>query len=287
MPIKRTRRDERQRQPKPMTLTERDQAIIRAVQDYRLLRQDQIERLFFGSRSAAQRVLLRLFQHGYLDRRFLPVLAGRSPTLYVLDRRGAELLRSAQGLETVAWHPGMKQVKTEFLAHAAGINDLRIAVTLAAQQAGYDLLRWLGEGELRGAAERVTVLSPAGKRHDAPLMPDSFFTLRTPLGYAHCFVEYDRGTMTSSRFKAKVQAYLAYHRSGAYARRYNARSMRVLTVTSGQKRLENLKAATEAAGGRLPFWFALASELTAETILSVPVWWVAGERERKALIEAR
>ncbi len=96
------RRDRREKHPRPMQLTPRDIAIVQAIYQYRVLRQDQLERLFGRSRSVMQRVLVRLYQHRFVDRRFLPVFAGSSPTLYVLDKKGAELLRTACGLDDLA-----------------------------------------------------------------------------------------------------------------------------------------------------------------------------------------
>ena len=46
---KKRRRDRRLAQPRRMRLTERDRDIIEAVHLYRLLRQDQIQALFFGT----------------------------------------------------------------------------------------------------------------------------------------------------------------------------------------------------------------------------------------------
>ena len=59
--------------PPPMQLTARDRAVAQAVYRYRFLRQDQIQTLFFPSKWAAQYRLVRLYQHGYLDRTFTPV----------------------------------------------------------------------------------------------------------------------------------------------------------------------------------------------------------------------
>ena len=81
---KRQRRDKRSTTPTPMRLTERDKAIIHAVHTYRVLRQEQVERLFFGSQSTAQRVLQRLYQHGFLERKFFPLNAVR---MYVRSRQ--------------------------------------------------------------------------------------------------------------------------------------------------------------------------------------------------------
>lgn len=280
----RLRRDRRASQPPPMQLTDRDQAIIRAVHDFRLLRQDQLAQLFFGSRSTAQRVLQRLYQHRYLNRHFLPVYAGRGPTLYTLDQRGVELLRLEAGLDPIKRYAA-NDLKSDFLNHLAAINDVRIAVTLAAQRAGYELVRWLSDYDLKADYDRVQIAGASGRRQLVSLIPDSYFTLKTPRGYANCFLEMDMGTMALERFKNKVRAYIVYHQTGAFEQRYGARSVRILTVTHSPKRLAHLKTATEAAGGRQPFWFALDSDLMSDMILSHPVWQVATETTSMSLIE--
>jgi len=282
----RRRRDERQSDPPVLHLTERDRQVIRAVSEYRVLSQDQVGRLFFGSQTPAQRRLAGLYDHGYLERQFLPVRGGiqQSPILYLLDRRGAELLRAEYGLETVRWQAKDNRVSTDFVEHLLGINEVRIAVTLACRELGYRVLTWLGEAELKADYDRVTLRASSGKRREVPVIPDSYFALETPRGKAHFFLELDRGTMTLKRFQTKVAAYQAYYRSGEYERRYGARSLRVLTVTLGERRLANLKATTEAAGGRGWFWFGLLEQMTADQVLDGTVWQVAGQEGERALI---
>jgi hypothetical protein len=87
---RRRRRDRRDANPPPMRLTDRDREIIEAVCLHRVLRQDQVQALFFGSKSAAQRRLALLYHHGYLARQFLPVRGGimNSPILYLLVNLG-------------------------------------------------------------------------------------------------------------------------------------------------------------------------------------------------------
>lgn len=281
----RQRRDQRPRKPTPMHLTERDKQVIEAVHLYRVLRQDQIQVLFFGAQKAAQRRLIRLYHHGFLERLFLPVVAGRSPTFYVLDRRGAELLRSEFGYDDLHWYNSSKDLKTDFLEHTIAINDFRIAVTRAAQQSGYRVLVWKSESDLKASYDRVTVRIPSGRAHNYPIVPDSYFALETPLGRAHFFIEVDRGTETTERFKGKIRAYTAYYETGGYEKRFQTKSLRVLTIAIGEKRLLNLKKATEDVNGRRRYWFALASELKPDTVFSAPVWRVAGESQPRRLIE--
>lgn len=283
---KRRRRDRREPHPPRLVLTERDRAIIRAVHEYRVLRQDQVQALFFGSRSAAQRRLALLYHHGYLERQFLLVQTGfmSSPSVYLLDRRGEELLRAEVGLDDVHWKSSHNQVSSDFLEHALAINDFRIAVTLASRRSEYELLEWRSESDLKQDYDRVTLPTTRGGSRSVAVVPDSYFALATPHGKTHFFLELDRGTMTTKRFKTKIDAYLAYYRSGGYERRYGARSLRVLTVTLGERRLESLKVVTEEAGGTVWFWFAVLPELTPDTVLEGRVWQMAGKPGREPLI---
>jgi predicted transcriptional regulator len=284
MERRKRRRDQRQADPPPMQLTGRDKQIVEAVHLYRVLRQDQLERLIFGSKSAAQRVLVRLYDHGFLERRFVPVLAGRSPAYYVLDRRGAELLRAELGYDELSWYPSSKDLKADFLEHTLAINDARIAVVKACERLGYPLVVWLGETELKADYDQVRI---AGQSRPVAVIPDGYFAIDTPRGRAHFFLEVDRGSMTLARFTTKVEAYIAYYRSGKYEARFGAKGLRILTATPSQARLDNLRGATAAAAGghKNRFWFAVQATLTAETALDQPVWYVAGEETTFPLIE--
>ena len=139
---KKRRRDRRLDQPRRMRLTPRDVDIVEAVHHYRVLRQDQLQLLFFGTKSACQRALARLYDHGFLERKFLPVLYGRSPTLYVLDKKGVELLRSERGYEDLVWYSSNKDLKTDFIEHTTVLNDFRLSVVVSARRQGLELVLW-------------------------------------------------------------------------------------------------------------------------------------------------
>ena len=268
-----------------MHLTERDVDIVEAVHLYRILRQDQIQTLFFSSKNACQRALARLYDHAFLERKFLPVLYGRSPTLYVLDRKGAELLRRERGYEDLVWYSTNKDLKTDFIEHTAALNDFRLSIVVSARRQGLELITWASESQLKADYDRVRI---ANLRRAVSVIPDGYFALNTPHGKAHFFVEIDRGTETLQRFKQKVRAYVAYHESGAYEQRYGTNSLRILTVVTGEGRLGNLQMATQQVTdetrGRRRFWFALAENLTPETVLTEPVWLIAGDDTPRALI---
>jgi hypothetical protein len=99
--------------------------------------------------------------------------------------------------------------------------------------------------------------------------------------------------MEIDRFKNKIRAYIAYHESGTYEKRFKSSSMRVLTVVStrfsgkasGDRRLESLKKGTEEVGGRRRFWFTTAKSISSETIFNEPIWFVASDTQMQLLIE--
>lgn len=278
---KRRKRNRRDDHPPAMVLTKRDKQIIEMVYQCRVLRQDQIHALFFGaSTSASQRRLALLFHHGFLTRVFLTVRASYmlSPALYMLDKRGAELLRMEFGYDDIAWTTKSNDVGQPFLEHTLAINDVRVAVMLACRQTkDFVLLDWRSEAQMKADYDRVTITPPKGRAAHISLIPDSFFVVQTPQGKAPFFLEVDRGTETTGRFQTKILAYQAYIQSGAYQQRYGFKSIRVLTTAPSLKRLEGLKIVTESAGGGQRYWFAVQGDISVQSALHEPIWWVAGQ----------
>lgn len=280
-------RNRRVKNPPAMRLTSRDVDIIKLVHDCRVLRGTQIQAHSFKSQSTSSYRLSRLYQHGYLDRHFLPALGGlaSSPTLYTVGKRGMALLFQTLGLSTEnRIRRGSKDLSPLFLEHILRINDFRIAVTLATHQSGYSIKEWIDDSILRSNYEHVTIETSRGRRAKISLIPDSYFVLSVPQGNASFFLELDRGTMTLGRYQQKIQAYQSSIFSGKYQRRYKTRSLRVLTVTEGEKRLNNLKKKTEDVNGRKIFWFTTFSSITFETVLREPIWNVAGSDHNHTLI---
>jgi hypothetical protein len=283
----RARRDERQPNPQPIRLTERDLNIIKAVYEYRVLTTQQLQSLFFPSMHQAYNRLAALYHHGFLDRSFMGVYTDmmNTPILYVLDRKGAELLQAHYGAD-VAWNSSHKQVSIQFLDHTLAINTVRIAVSQACEALpDCELIEWRSESDLKGDYDRVTIQTTSGKSKSVSLIPDSYFVLQTPLGNAHFFLELDRGTMTSKRFKQKIFAYMQYYKTGKYQNRFQTKSLRILTVTTSQARADNLKVATESAKGKQRFWFTILAHTTPDSILTAPIWQVAGKDGAYPLIE--
>src|SRR5690606_4465317 len=131
---------------------------------FRVLSQAQITALLFGSAATAQYRLEKLYDHHFLERKFLPISLGegRSPTLYILDRRGVETLRTERGYDEIKWFGTSKRLSADFLSHSIAVNDVMVLMTLACRKHGFILEQWQGENEVKADYDRVMVQSGTG-----------------------------------------------------------------------------------------------------------------------------
>lgn len=280
---RRARPDQRATAPYRIRLGDNDRAIIRLVHEYRLLSQGQIQRLLGRSRSTVQRLLRRLYDHRYLERVFLPVQTfGSSSPYYILDRQGAELLQRMDVCDLTA--TPSKAVSSMYIEHTTAINDFRIGMQLAVECEGWRIEQWLTEGEIKADYDRVKV---PDKRRPVALVPDGYFSIGVPgKGTTHFFLELDRGKMQLDRFRQKIEAYVAYYRSGGYTRRFGAQGFRLLTVveSAGQRRVQQLMETTaQVPGIGRRFWFTHLEQAATENVLHDPIWRIAGIAEPQAL----
>lgn len=303
----------------PHQLTVRDLALIEAVYAYRALTTPQLETLLFpgdqtrlqpqarqprsGKTNRCRHRLKLLFHHGYLYRaeRPTPLSQGRRPLVYFLDKRGRAALCDHYGLQAadIDWQPRHNRVGDLFLEHLLSTNAVRVAITVASQQQGYHLVAWQDDRTLRKQQNRdyVTISGPQGGRpRRVAVVPDGYCQLRGPHNEAHFLLELDRRTVVGqySRWGGKdwarkVRAYIAYFspqgdQPSIYQQRFGTDKLRVLTITTGPRRLANLKRITEQAGGRKRFWFTTLAQVTPATVLTTPIWHKAGQPGRFSLL---
>ncbi len=287
---------------------ERDQAIIEAVYTYRALTAAQIEALFFGSDEQPtaergrvnSRCLYRLqllYQHGYLfrDEQAQKLSEGRKPLVYFLDTKGAELLAQAQSIPVrdLDWRPSHNDVKQPFLEHLLASNDVRVAFTTTAASHDYHIVEWRDELALRRPQmkDQVTIKGPGGAQARVAVVPDGYCRLDAGSDIFNFFFEIDMRTVTGEASKwgkrdwaRKVKVFLEYYRSGLYQKRYHTADMRVLTITTGETRLANLKRITEAAGGKARFWFTTFERMRAADVFHSPIWSISKREDLHAII---
>lgn len=287
-----------------LRLTPRDAAILMAVYRYRALTTKQVEKLFFSDGNAGglsskantrcQYRLQLLYHHRYLAReeQAQKPSEGRKAFVYFLDKQGAQLVEELLDGEELDWKPGEHKVSTLFLDHLLATSDARIAITKAANKQNFSVATWLDDRTLkrRQMTDVVMLHGPQGRVQRAAVVPDGYFLLDTGQYLYHHFLEIDLGTVTGAAstwgkrdWARKVSAYLEYHQSGKYQERYKTQGLRILTVTTSEKRLSRLKAITEKTGGRSRFWFTTFEQVRASDILVDPIWNVASSKDLRAL----
>lgn len=277
-------------------LTPRDRAIVRDVYRCRALTAAQIERLHWTTCSSGpsdgqegatntrclHRLKLLSTAH-FLYRADIHLLTeGRRPYVYFLDKRGAELLVATDEVapEELQWNEWQRDRTSLFLVHLLATNDIRIAVEQACRRQNVAVEQWIDEFTLKRDhhGETVAIAGPRGGTQTVTVIPDSYFVLTTAQARHHQFMEVDMATETgiasSGRpdWGRKIDAYQAYYRSGKYQARYHTASLRVLTITVGEKRLAHLKQITEERGGKSRYWFTTFQRAITADILTAPIW---------------
>lgn len=279
----------------PFRLTKRDHQVLLATYKYRALTPQQFSDLLFvpaqllhtppPSSRALHRFKL-LYQYGFLERHELPqiISEGRKPFVYRLAAGGAELVALLQEvpIEELDFRPN-ETLGDLFLDHLIATNEVIIACHRSAQRHGFTIEKMLDDKTLKSyQKDTVTLTSTSGHKQTAAVVPDGYLHLKAGAHHYHQFLEVDLQTVTGRSmtwgrrtWARKVITYLEYYRSGKYHERYHTKSMRVLTVTTGEKRLENLKKITEESGGESRFWFASLPQVQNADVLVDPIWQVA------------
>jgi hypothetical protein len=204
--------------------------------------------------------------------------------VYTLDTVGARYLAGVLGIsyESLTWR---KRPRWLTLAHDLRINDFRIAVTQATKASShFELVRWLSEFEL---------LQMEKKGRKIPGRPDGFCVLQRPSPTLPgkreelaLLIEIDNANHSLGRFvKRKVKPLLSFIGSPKYEQTFGVSFGACFVITTGQKRLENLKAKTEEAGGNGRFYFTTFDQVQTHTVLQQPIWQTAGSQAVLAISE--
>jgi len=282
----RKNRWQRGKSPKPLILQPRDREIISAVYEFGFLVRDQIQRLFdFNCTTRVNIRLRKLFDHGYLLRKFMPTLLGSSKAIYFIGEKGIKLVSEVSGIDPLEIRKRQKSYferKELFLNHDLLVNEMRINLYQAVDHHGsLKMDRWLSSVD---CLLEYTVFDPKSNREFKKVFrPDGYFRYFYDNRLFGCFLEMDRSTMSNGRFQSKVKTYLEYARSGLYTQRYGLKFFRVLVVTETRKRLLNLKSATGALTDKI-FWFTAVGNLVPDKILS-RIWERPGREGTFSLLE--
>ena len=294
MPVRR-KPYQRSASPPPIRLTSRDKRILETIHAFDgLLSLRQIDRLFFSGRGRSQpRARMRLlFDNGYVQMPNPESIhqVPRGESVYWLDRKGASLVAGFQGKSSaqLKWRrkPRFSQIE-----HDLKVNNFRIGVREICQlRPDLQLEMWLPESEFAIQPDRISYESSIGKKTSRTIRPDGYFTIERQLQFGSnkpfsFLLEIDMGSEDNPRFaREKVRPGVAYPKSSKYAERFCQPHGRYLVVTSGERRMLNMKTQTERNGGSGLFYFCTFADMAAESVLTSPIWFLAGHDERRSII---
>ena len=309
-----TRRPRFERAPvRSIALTARDLEILCAVSRHRLLRSTHLVALSAGSPQATLRRLQLLFHHGYLDRPPMQLdwyAKGSEPMVYALGNRGAEVLETEGEMKRggIRWDTKNRRLSRLFLQHTLTVAEVMVAFEAACRsRAGVQLIP--PEEVLTGAPASTRRLRlpfrwqvevrAGGRSYRLGIEPDRVFGLRfegepDEKSRAFFFLEADRGTMPVVRkglsrtsFLRKLLAYQETWRWGIHKAHLAIPNFRVLTVTSGRKRVEHLVAACRTLSGASSRLFLFTDRETLGRGDVLAHEWVTGRGEGAQLLGGR
>jgi hypothetical protein len=190
-------------------LSERDWLVVEIINRLRLLRGDQLERLFFFSLSGRSkqvtrgRVLHRLVMWQVLDelpRRIGGSLRGSSGSVFALGLVGQRLIATQQlvnGQTRRVRHPGIPTDRT--LAHTLAVSELYVGLR--------------EQGRVRGVQVVSFETEPAcwwPNGLGGFIKPDAYVVLDSGSVRDHWWVEVDKASESLPTVKRKLESYLDF-----------------------------------------------------------------------------
>ena len=264
----------------PIRISERDQQLLRKLSEYRLLSTEQIRFLLYPSISRARKRVLQLYRHGLLARFSRPVRLGEgsSQFLHRPSRKGESLI-NASSTPRKRRARVMSETQGE---HALLINDFRIALELACKSKDdMSVEFWKVDRETK----LIVPVIVRRRLENVPLVPDAYFGLRIQDRDFFYMLEIDRGTAPLSRIKAKLAAYLSFWQSKSLLSQLKVPTFRLLWITSGRQRLQNLLNVVKVMAAKYPrtdILFLMTQEQVRlnqpETILG-KIWRIVAKSE--------
>ena len=279
---KRRRPFTRIRSPRKLVPTEATTELLLAVYLHEgVLTQRQILKEYFRGRTKSwpEVRLQQYYDHRLLNKFNAEWVNGEhlKETIYTLGTMGARFVarQMESDFTSLTWRAKPRWFT---LAHDIKLNDFRLAVEAQAKRApDFELVKWMSESELQ-------------QNHKIPGRPDGFFLLRrksptteNKIEELAILVELDNATHPLKRFVTrKVKPALKYIGSQEYKETFGVSNGAYFVITTGAKRLANLKDITEKAGGLGRFYFATMEQVE-RGVLTEAIWQMAGSDDLLSL----
>ncbi len=264
--------------PQKLVPTQSTTELLLAIYQHEgVLTQRQILKEYFRGKTKSwpEFRLQKYFDHHLLNKFNAEWVNGENlkETVYTLGTMGARYLAREVQIDytSLTWRAKPRWLT---LAHDIKLNDFRLAVESQAKRSpDFELIKWMSETELQ-------------QHHKIPGRPDGFFLLQrkspiiqNQIEELAILVELDNATHPLKRFVTrKVTPALKYIGSKEYERTFGVPNGAYFVITTGAKRLANLKEITEKAGGLGRFYFTTMDQVE-RGVLTEAIWQMAGSDE--------
>lgn len=258
-----------------MRIEPRDEQLLCDLFLQRLMSRGQIERLYFTSTARCNARLRQLFDHRFVTRFYPPVAPYGSQALYTVGTAALPLVARRLEMELPEVQSYYRRSKTPtFIEHTLAIVDVWLAFREALNKhSEWELEDWLPELQCR---HEYDIRADGGRWRKEAFKPDAFVRLarRDEDVFRSYFIEVDLGHTSSRQFLNKLLTHQRYLESGLFRESFETDSFRTLVVTTGQRRLNNLRSLVATQGSEL-FWFTTFAALQKQDALA-PIWSVPG-----------
>lgn len=292
--------------PKRWRFTERDQKILLAMARYEgFLSVPQVLDLYFpSSKSAVKRAYKRLellWRARYLNRPTREQRRELPEMMYWLAKKGHDFVQSegagfyvrrkvkGEIKDVMAW---VKKPRFIQARHDLMINEFHLDVELASREHDFEIFDWQPSYIFHRNGDLVHFTDSKGRPAKKRYEPDSYFMLEYKQQGRRFLLEIDRGRAGKEQVhrvvNEKILLGVPYIKSREYKERFGIEqqkrsSGRMLIVTSGQGRLENLIEKTVEHFPKLAQWYLFTTfdQVTKDTVVTEPIWWSYKQGEYK------
>lgn len=203
---------------------------------------------------------------------------GKRTEVFALARAGARELARAIEIDAAAVPHSTRSNSARsafFLDHTLARNGFALSLAMSCRQGAAALLSW--EHDRDRLADSVSLVSPTGEYQRIPLEADGLAVCRGPRGVEGLLVEIDRGTEPPGYLGRKYAGYIEWWKQGRHEKRFDVKTIRIVTVAPDERRLARLRqacqAATEGKAGGL-CWFT-SEEAIAKNGIAASIWSTA------------
>jgi Replication-relaxation len=275
----RAKPNKRKKMPK-VIITDRDLELFDALHKHGVMTRKQVQEYFdWDCVSDVNRRLRKLYDVGYIDRRFLPRKFGPTPAVYMIGNEGAKTLASEKRFKVATLNRRryrFKNFSDNLLPHELLITDF--ACLLKSTMNRYPdcgLHKWESDEEI---IERCNVIEGGA---DVELKPDAYGSYHLHKTLYNFFLEADLGTEPMSRIQKKVELYRSFKASGLYSDNFKRQAFRLFIVTNSGVRARNISKALPLVND-LKIYIANIEAIGIDPLFA-PVWLMTGDTRAQAL----